>query len=160
MSVINASPLIHVSLVLPGGLAALPGLAGEIIVPREVGEELAAGMQKDDTWLQVQGVTGLTCRTESVPLHPLLASQLDRGEAAVIQTALDESIPTVILDERKARRLARAMGLKVTGTPGIVLLAKQRGVLPSVRAAIHALRQHGIWLEAALEMRVISLSGE
>ena len=105
-------------------------------------------------------VTGITRRTESVPLHPLLASQLDRGEAAVIQTALDESIPTVILDERKARRLAIAMGLKVTGTLGIVLLAKQRGVLPSVRAAIHALRQHGIWLEAALETRVISLSGE
>ncbi len=160
MSVINASPLIHLSLTLPGGLAALPALAGEIVVPREVGEELAAGLDKDDTWLQAQGVQGIICRTSAVPLPPFLSSQLDTGEAAVIQTALNEGIPVVILDERKARRVAAMMGLRVTGTLGVLLLAKQSGMLPSMRIAIQALREHGIRLAEALAARAISAAGE
>lgn len=92
MSVINTSPLIHLHLTLPGGLAMLPRLAGEVIIPHEVGAELAAGLDKDDTWLHTQGVPGFVCRQAPVTLHPLLAAQLDAGEAAVIQTALDEGI--------------------------------------------------------------------
>jgi hypothetical protein len=43
MTVINTSPAIHLHAVLPGGLVSLAGLIGEIIVPWEVGQELAAG---------------------------------------------------------------------------------------------------------------------
>jgi predicted nucleic acid-binding protein len=160
MSVINTSPLIHLRLTLPGGLALLPRLAGEVIIPHEVGIELAAGLEKDDTRLHAQGVPGLVCRSAPVPLHPLLAAQLDTGEAAVIQTALNEGLGTVILDERKARRLAITMGLKVTGTLGLLLLAKQSGHLTSLRAAVDTLRSHGIWLDDELAARVISLAGE
>lgn len=160
MSVINASPLIHLCLALPGGLADLPGLVGPVIVPSEVGAELAAGLDKDDAWMQAQGVAGIICRTVPVKLPSLLAAQLDAGEAAVIQTAVEEGISTVILDERKARRIAARMGLQVTGSLGILLLAKQSGVLPSLRAALTRLRQRGLWLDAALEASVLSLAGE
>ena len=93
-------------------------------------------------------------------LHPLLRAQLDAGEAAVIQTALDEGIATVILDERKARRIALAMGLSVTGTLGILAQAKLSGHLPSVRDAIQTLQQRGIWLDETVVAKVLSLAGE
>jgi predicted nucleic acid-binding protein len=41
-----------------------------------------------------------------VAVHPLLSAQIDMGEAAVIQTALDEAHDAVILDDLKARRIA------------------------------------------------------
>lgn len=62
-------------------------------------------------------------------------------EAAVIQTALDEAHDAVILDDLKARRIAQTLGLQVTGTLGILLQAKQTGLLPSVRAAISTLEK-------------------
>ena len=160
MTVINTSPAIHLHAVLPGGLAPLPRLIGEVIVPFEVGEELAAGVPRDDTWHQMQNVPRLTLRPSPVPLHPLLRAQLDAGEAAVIQTALDEGIATVILDERKARRSALAMGLSVTGTLGILVQAKLSGHLRSVRDAVETLRKRGIWLDETLVAKVLSLAGE
>lgn len=160
MTVINTSPSIHLHAVLPGGLAMLPRLIGEVIVPFEIGQELAAGIQRDDTWHRMQNVPGITLRPSTVRLHPLLRAQLDAGEAAVIQTALDEGIATVILDERKARRIALAMGLSVTGTLGILLQAKQTGQLPSVSAALAILEQRGIWVAPALKAKAVRLAGE
>lgn len=59
MTVINTSPAIHLHAVLPGGLGSLAGLIGEVIVPWEVGQELAAGHAKDATWQGIQSLPGM-----------------------------------------------------------------------------------------------------
>jgi predicted nucleic acid-binding protein len=138
----------------------LPGVIGEIIVPYEVGQELAAGHAKDETWHAIQSLSGIQHRTEAVVIHPLISAQIDLGEAAVIQTALGEALDAVILDDLKARRVAITLGLQVTGTLGILLLAKQVGLLPSVRAAIDLLETRGMWIAPSLSSRAIRLAGE
>jgi predicted nucleic acid-binding protein len=160
MTVINTSPAIHLHAVLPGGLGVLPRVIGEIIVPLEVGQELAAGHAKDSTWREIQSLPGIYHRTEAVVIHPLISAQIDLGEAAVIQTALDEALDAVILDDLKARRVALTLGLQVTGTVGILLLAKQLGLLPSVGAAIRLLETRGMWIAPSLAARAIRLAGE
>jgi predicted nucleic acid-binding protein len=86
----------------------------------------------------------------SVPILPafqlLLSNLLDPGEAAVIHTAQQEGIATVILDEIKARRVARLAGLEVTGSIGVLLHAKRMGRLASVTEAIDCLKARGTWL--------------
>ncbi len=119
MTVINTSPAIHLHAVLPGGLGVLPGVIGEIIVPLEAGQELAAGNAKDSAWREIQRLPGIHHRTKAVAIHPLISAQIDLGEAAVIQTALDEALDAVILDDLKARRVALTLGLQVTGTDRI-----------------------------------------
>ena len=160
MTVINTSPAIHLHAVLPGGLGALPGLIGEVIVPWEVGRELAAGQAKDATWSEIQSPPNIVHRSKAIAVHPLLSVQIDMGEAAVIQTALDEAHDAVILDDLKARRIAHTLGLQVTGTLGILLQAKQTGLLPSVRAAIAVLEKRGMWIAPALSAKAITLAGE
>ncbi len=160
MTVINTSPAIHLHAVLPGGLGALPGVIGEIIVPLKVGQELAAGHAKDETWREIQSLPGIHHRTEAVAVHPLISAQIDLGEAAVIQTALSEALDAVILDDLKARRVALTLGLQVTGTLGILLLAKQIGLLPSVGTAINLLETRGMWIDSSLSARAIQLAGE
>ncbi len=160
MTVINTSPAIHLHAVLPDGLGVLPVVIGEIIVPLEVGQELAAGHAKDSTWREIQSLPGIHHRTEAVVIHPLISAQIDLGEAAVIQTALDESLTVVVLDDLKARRVALTLGLQVTGTVGILLLAKQVGLLPSVGAAIRLLETRGMWIAPSLAARAIRLAGE
>ena len=160
MTVINTSPAIHLHAVLPGGLGVLPGVIGEIIVPLEVGQELAAGNAKDSAWREIQRLPGIHHRTKAVAIHPLISAQIDLGEAAVIQTALDEALDAVILDDLKARRVALTLGLQVTGTVGILLLAKQLGLLPSVGAAIRLLETRVMWIAPSLAARAIRLAGE
>jgi predicted nucleic acid-binding protein len=160
MTVINTSPAIHLHAVLPGGLGSLAGLIGEVIVPWEVGQELAAGHAKDARCQEIQSLPGIHHRSHRVAVHPLLSAQIDMGEAAVIQTALDEAHDAVILDDLKARRIAQTLGLQVTGTLGILLQAKQSGLLPSVRNAIAAIEARGMWIAPALAAKAIHLAGE
>jgi predicted nucleic acid-binding protein len=82
------------------------------------------------------------------------------GEAAVIQTALDHGDAAVILDDLKARRIAKTLGLSVTGTLGVLVQAKQRGLLSSVSEAITRLEQRGMWISSSLAARAIQLAGE
>jgi predicted nucleic acid-binding protein len=160
MTVINTSPAIHLHAILPGGLDSLAKLIGEVIVPWEVGQELAAGHTKDATWQEIHALHGIQHRSHGIPVHPLLAAQIDMGEAAVIQTALDEAHDAVILDDLKARRIAQTLGLQVTGTLGILLQAKQSGLLPSLSAAITTLEKRGMWIAPALVAKAIRLAGE
>jgi predicted nucleic acid-binding protein len=77
-----------------------------------------------------------------------LANTLDRGEAAVIQTALNLNIPLVCIDEAVGRRVARLSDLSLTGSIGVLLKAKQLGYEVSMAQAVSRMREHGIWLSA------------
>lgn len=76
----------------------------------------------------------------------MLANSLDRGEAAVIQLALNESIQTVCIDEAAGRRIAQLSGLSLTGSIDVLLKAKQRGYSFSMQQAIQRMQDRGVWL--------------
>lgn len=79
-------------------------------------------------------------------ITPYLGNTLDRGEASVIQTALDLNIPLVCIDETAGRRIARLSGLTLTGSIGVLIKACQQGYPVSIPQAINHMREHGIWL--------------
>jgi predicted nucleic acid-binding protein len=93
-------------------------------------------------------------------VSPLLAGELDLGEAAVIQLALDLPGATVVLDDLKARRVARRSSIPMTGSLGVLLHAKRRGKLDSVAQAVERIRRHGGWLANDVVERVLALAGE
>jgi predicted nucleic acid-binding protein len=64
---------------------------------------------------------------------PELLPLLDRGEAEVIALAEAIEATEVVLDERAARAVAAARGLKIIGTARLLVRAKQRGLIPAVR---------------------------
>jgi len=67
------------------------------------------------------------------PLAHLLKQTLDRGEAETIALATELKADWTLLDEREGRKVAKSLGLKVTGILGILLRAKQRGELESLQ---------------------------
>jgi len=160
MTVVNTSPVIHLNAVLPQGLSLLPSLFGQVIVPYEVLGELASGNDRDDAFYRVQTPKELNLRQRPVAIDSWLSSEIDLGEAAVIQTALNEGIDSVILDDLKARRIARRLGLSVTGTLGVLILAKQTGHLESIRETIDQLIHRGMWLDAKVIKTALRISGE
>jgi predicted nucleic acid-binding protein len=79
--------------------------------------------------------------TESIvintgPLLALIAGYGDLGEASVIQLAVNENIRTVCIDEAVGRRIARLNGLCLTGSIGVLLQAKRKGIDISMPYAI------------------------
>jgi predicted nucleic acid-binding protein len=93
-------------------------------------------------------------------ISPLLVGELDLGEAAVIQLALDLPGATVVLDDLKARRVARRGSIPMTGSLGVLLHAKRRGKLDSVAQGVERIRRHGGWLANEVVERVLVLAGE
>lgn len=148
--VVNTTPLIAL-VAGTGTLDSLRTLYDRVIVPLEVISELEAGgplglgateFAKAASWIER--------RTSAVPISEYLRHTLDPGEAAVIQTAVNEHIPRVCIDEIVGRRIARLSGLTVTGSLGILIKAKRTGHLVNLPDAIARMRQHGIWLSAEL----------
>ncbi len=94
-------------------------------------------------------------------VDPLMHAQLDVGEAAVISLALRENIDVVLIDERKARKIARLVyGLKVIGTTRLLIESKRAGLIDNVEAVIHVMRQNGYWIHDNIVQFALRIAGE
>ena len=89
-----------------------------------------------------------------------LETQLDEGEAEVIALAMELGDVSAILDDKKARRLAKQMGLQVIGTLGILLRAKRKGMITEVKLSLNALRRVGFYMTDALYEEALRIAGE
>ncbi|WP_043997356.1 MULTISPECIES: nucleotide-binding protein [Microcystis] len=126
--IVNSIPIIALSLI--NQLDILNQLFNEVIIPWAVYQEIViagdnkpgAKELKNANWIQVQEVAS------SSPLEPLLLG-LDRGELEVILLAISIKPDWVIIDEKLARRVAKAMELPVKGTLGILLVGFDMGYL-------------------------------
>lgn len=106
----------------------LPALLERVLVPEAVWQELRspAAPSLVKSWLDTQ--PGWLERRAVSRIPPEL-EPLDAGEREAIALALAEAGNLVLLDERKGRRAARALGLAVAGTVGILQLAARRGLV-------------------------------
>ena len=131
-----------------GQLDLLPALFEEVVAPPSVHEELGA----PPSWLAVKSPANRT----TVDAFRLLVHE---GEAEAIALAAELGW-RVILDDRKARGLARRMGLKVVGTIGLLVRAKQSRIIPAIKPLITALEGVGFRLDADLKAEALRLAEE
>ncbi len=85
---------------------------------------------------------------------------LHRGEASVLALAEEHNARLVIIDELKARRYAQQVGLQVTGTIGVLLFAKEKGLIDTIKPLITELQACGLYLSSALIDRALQLAAE
>ena len=143
-AVFNASPLIFLA---RAGLTDLAKLAGEqALVPRAVVEEIdrfgsadpAATFVRQAGWLNV---------VEPEPAPPIIERwDLGRGETSVLAWAYQHAGTIAVLDDLAARRCARTLAIPVRGTVGLILLAKQRQIIPAAHPILEQLRRTGMYL--------------
>ncbi len=74
----------------------------------------------------------------------LLSLQLDPGEASVISMGSENSSCTMIIDDLKGRKIARALDLNFTGTLGVLVKAKRNGLIEKLEPYVEKLIQGGI----------------
>ena len=135
--VCNTGPLIALSLI---GMVEVLGKLFRPIIPKAVLEEWNDG---DSNRILPSSIKVV----ETPKVDPLIALQLDAGEASVIQTAIQESIATVLIDERKGRKIARRIyGLTTIGTARVLVEAKKAGYIKSVGPLFTVLRHESYWI--------------
>lgn len=143
--VTNTTPLISLA-AATGSLEILRFLYRHVVVPHEVAEEVRAGGRHAFGVDAFQHAEWLDIQTVPVALQPFLQNTLDRGEASVIQTAMNRGLSLVCIDETAGRRVARLCELTLTGSVGILLKAKRLGYDISIPEALERMRAQGIWL--------------
>jgi predicted nucleic acid-binding protein len=155
--VVNASPIIALASV--DRLHLLSDLSKEVLVPEAVVAEVLAGPPSDparQTLLRGWGVRVAPCDIPSA----LLEWGLGAGETAVLAVALERGPATAVLDDAAARACARAFGMEVIGTLGVVLRAKRRAFIPSAGDVVHALRAAGLYLDDEVARLALEAVGE
>jgi predicted nucleic acid-binding protein len=101
---------------------------------------------------------GPGCRQPA--LVQALRLQLGPGEAEAIGLAVEIGASRLILDDRRARRVASGFQVPITGTVGVVLRAEQAGLIPLARPVLDALRAAGFRLADPLYQQALQLAGE
>jgi predicted nucleic acid-binding protein len=140
--VINASPLIVLFKSQQADL--LPQLFSDIRLPQAVYNEITA--TKDDRASQQLPHTPWLQRIETQIHLTIAAWDLGAGESSVLSFALENPTYRAIVDDAAARRCAQSLSLKTLGTGGVLVLAKRRGLIPSVSDRLQALQDAGLWL--------------
>jgi len=134
----------------------LKELYTEIIIPKAVQLEL---LKKSDgqkivnmNWIKVVEV-------QKSDILKMLTNLLDEGEAETITLANEIKMP-ILLDEKKGRKLARSLDLKIQGSLGILLKAKKSGLINSVKECIFKFITSGYYLDQELINEILKRAGE
>lgn len=140
-----------------GRLDLLPAIYGQLFIAGAVIHECAAGGPipvpdfKTLPWIRIKDAP-------STPDPRFFA--LDAGERDTLSLALAGKADLVLIDERLGRNLAEYHGLRVVGTLGTLLKAKQGGLIASFPNEVRRLQSFGFWYHEPLIQRLARLAGE
>ncbi|ADI02050.1 MAG TPA: DUF3368 domain-containing protein [Syntrophothermus lipocalidus] len=138
----NSTPLIALARIKQVEL--LHHLFGRIMIPQCVYNEVVLpgtelpGVKEigEATWIE-------TLQVQNALAVSLLKTDLDGGEAEAIVLAKEVNADYLLVDEKKARRIARNSGLRIMGTLGILVLGVKRELLPAIDPILDSLEQNG-----------------
>ncbi len=152
----NTTPIIALSSIQR--LHLLSQLFGQIHLVNEVIEECEAGgpisvpaLRELDWIIPIQSTS---------PQHAHILLELDKGEKHTLDMACKHRANYVIIDEKIGRNVAEYLGLKVTGTLGVLLKAKQQGLITSFTEAVRLMQAQGIYYQTALIQKLAQTIGE
>lgn len=131
-------------------LDLLKKVYGKITTTIEVATEYGETLPN---WVEIEKVN-------DVYRQQLLEMQVDKGEASAIALALETPDSTIILDDYRARKVAERLKLNFTGTMGVIIRAKIKGIIPSVKPLLAKIKQTNFRLTEDLEQQALKEAGE
>ena len=153
----NASPLIFLAKI--GRLNLLNDY--EIIMPKQVYEEINKGAEaKEDAQKIKTLVDKSIIKVEEINIiDEIEQHSLGKGEKAAINLAISRKIDIILLDERKARRIAKFYKLKPKGTIGILIDAWRTNKITKeeLKESIKKLIENGYRISEELIIKIFSL---
>ncbi len=143
----NTTPLIN--LLKINRLDLLKSLYEKIFVPSFVYCEVEEGKKKayyadlrKYDWIEI-----IELKNEDALK---LLTDLDKGEAETIAIAQELDCDLVLMDEKLGRRYAKNFNLTITGTLGILIKAKQLGLITNLTETLTELKSKGTYFNEGI----------
>jgi predicted nucleic acid-binding protein len=133
-----------------GELDLLHQVFGEITVTQIIADEY--GLQLPN-WILLQNPI-------DQKYQRVLEASVDKGEASAIALAVELVDCLLIIDDLKGRNLADAIGIKITGTFGVILEAKLSGKINLVKPLLAKIKQTDFRLSDNLEKLILIKANE
>ena len=147
----NTTPFIALSSV--GLRDLLPTIFGEVYVVPSVAQEC-----REDGRTLVPDLTGLPWIKIQAPSNSAMQLpalfELDRGERDTLLLAIQSPEALVVMDEKLGRNTAEHLGLRVTGTLGVLAKARVQGLIPSFTQVAQQMREQGIYYQTDLAGKI------
>jgi uncharacterized protein len=137
--IVDATPLIYLAAI--GRFHLLENLYRRIVIPSAVREEVV--VQGSGRWgaAETAAATWIDCQAVSDPAKiAAVPADLDAGEREVIALADEICANLVIMDESGGRDELKRRGLACVGTVGVLMLAKDRGLISTLKPELDGLR--------------------
>ena len=118
-------------------LHLLQTLYGEIIIPAAVNDEILQLENKEHTLSEFKNADWIKIySTHNLSNVSKYKNILDRGELEAISIAIELEADLLIIDEKLGRIVAKTIGFDITGLVGILITAKNKNLILSVKKAL------------------------
>jgi predicted nucleic acid-binding protein len=121
-----------------------------IVTTPEIQQEFGSELP---TWIEIKSVQDTT-------LKEVFQETVDPGEASAIALAMETSNAILIIDDLKGRKLASKMALNFMGTLGLLVKAKEYGVIAAVKPYIEKIQATDFRVSSSLVDLVLEKTGE
>ena len=133
-----------------GELNLLHVVFGQITVTQDIANEF----QKElPAWFKIEEPTNKT-------YQKILEASLDKGESSAIAYAIEHADCLLIIDDFKGRKFAEQLGIRITGTLGVIINAKLSGHINSVKPILEKIKKTDFRLTIDLEKTTLERSNE
>jgi len=126
-------------------LYILKEIYGTVLVTKEVANEYGSNLPD---WIYVKEV-------QDRKTLKLISAFVDLGEASSLALALETENSTVIMDDLKGRSIAEKLSVKITGTLGVLVKAKDREIIYSLMDVVEQLKAKGFRISKELEKELL-----
>lgn len=123
----------------------LSKIFGTIFITPEVKNEF---QNEIPNWIKIKSFSNYN-------LFKFLTYNLDEGEASVITLALENNQSLLIIDEKKGRKIAKSMGLKIIGVLGVLVIAKEKGYLKEIKSTLEKLEKLDFRISESLKTHIL-----
>jgi uncharacterized protein len=156
----DTTPLIGLASI--GRLELLQELFGDVYIPQAVFDETvtfgrAGSRAKQEVasadWIHIVEIK------DRLAVNVLL-DEMDLGEVETIVLASEMNADWVLMDEKKGRRKLAQLNIPKIGTLGILLKAKQLGLVSNLKSELDGLQKSGFSVSPALIDEILKMVDE
>lgn len=152
--VANSSPLIFLAKLQK--LDLLHNLFENLTIPQAVYEEtVVEGKQHPESRYIKKADWILNYNIKNQRLATFLRQLVDEGEAEAITLSLENDADLLLVDDKDVRKIAKHFGLEITGTIGVLLLAKKKKILTTLQPLISELREEGFRISGNVVKKIL-----
>lgn len=145
-----------------GRIDILKSLFPRIHIPPAVKQELDDYFSENTVWNAcLQKDYFIIQKIRSLLTVQQLVMNLHIGEAEAICLYLEQKADLFLMDDKDGRKCAELNKIQLTGTIGLLLMAKRKNLIESVRRPLEDLRtNHCFWVSEAMIHRAMQLANE